>query len=356
MWRFLTSEMKVILGLVEDADRTDTEVADLYGMNKGTVASVRRRLLDAGAIYFVNVPSFNRLGCELIAHHMGTTDPAVPSDAKANNYIEFCDISPNVFHGMVGGGHVSMYTVFKNATELEAFQQEHNRFFTGTRRPSKAKMETALFPYEMTKGTYVTNFAPTVHKFFQLDVPVPKTRPLTSETVTEPDLSDNERRTLIELVASPLSSDRQLASKVQLSRQAVTRIRRRLFEEGYLTSVCIPRLYKWGFEIYAVSHSKFSMDLRWDIRQKSQPRDVTDFAFFTFSKADESVANHMISKYQEYAESLESMLGWFHKMKVFDESPRITVFSLERCTELRSFDFLPAVRNLLQTRHSGRRH
>lgn len=340
--------MTVILGLVEDAGRTDAQIAEAYGMNKGTVASIRRRLVDSGAIYFVNVPSFHKLGCELMAFHIGATDPAVEADTKANNYVEFCDRSPNIFYGMVGGGHVSLHTVFKDATDLESFLQEHNRFFSGSRRPSKAKLDTVMFPYGMTRGTYTTNFAPLVHRFFQLEVPPPKPRQMTMETVTEPDLSDNERRALLELVSNPLFSDRQLASRVKLSRQSVTRIRRKLFEEGYLTKVCVPRLYKWGFEIFAVVDSKFSMDMRWDIRQKSQPKDTSAMSFFMLSKADEAVANYMVSSYQEYAGHIEGLLNWFHKMKAFDESPRITVFSLERCTELRPFDFLPAVRRLLQ--------
>ncbi len=145
MWRFLPSEMMVILGLSEDANRTDAEIAEAYGMNKGTVASVRRRLLDSGAVYFVNVPSFNKLGCELTAFHIGTTDPGVPSDTKANNYIEFCDSSPNIFHGVVGGGNVSLHAVFRDATEVESFLQEHSRFFSGTRRPSRATMESNVY-------------------------------------------------------------------------------------------------------------------------------------------------------------------------------------------------------------------
>ncbi|MDQ1372507.1 MAG: hypothetical protein QG582_1425, partial [Candidatus Thermoplasmatota archaeon] len=96
-----------------------------------------------------------------------------------------------------------------------------------------------------------------------------------------------------------------------------------------------------------VSHAKFSMDLRWDIRIKSQPSETSDLPFFSLSKADEAVTNHMVSRYQEYTNGLENLLAWFHKMKAFDESPRITVFSLERSTELRSFDFLPALRHLL---------
>ncbi|MDQ1371099.1 MAG: hypothetical protein QG582_13, partial [Candidatus Thermoplasmatota archaeon] len=286
MWRFLHSEMKVILGLVEDADRTDAEIADVYGMNKGTVAAVRRRLVDSGAVTFVNVPAFNKLGCELMAFHSGTMDPAVEADSKTNNYLEFCDSSPNVFHGIVGGGHVSLHAVFRDVTELETFLQGHNKFFSGTRRPSKAKLDTVMFPYRITRGTYRMNFAPTVHRFFEIDAPAPKARLSTLEEITEPDLSENERNTLLELVASPLSSDRQLASKVGLSRQAVTRIRRVLFEEGYLAKVCVPHLYKWGFELYVVSHAKFSMDMRWDIRVKSQPSETSDLPFFSLSKAD----------------------------------------------------------------------
>jgi DNA-binding Lrp family transcriptional regulator len=348
MWRFLLSEKKVMMGLIENADRTDAQIADAYGMNKGTVASVRRRLVESGAVYFVNVPSFNKLGCELMASHIGATDPAADADVKTNNYIEFCEQSPNVFHGMIGGGNVQFFTVFRNATDLEAFHQSHSKFFSGTRRQFKAELETTLFPYALTRGSFTTNFAPIAYRFFQLETPPPEAKPWIMGEVSEPDLSENERHALLELVANPLYSDRQLASEIGLSRQAVTRIRRKLFDEGYLKRACIPRLYKWGFEIYAVTHSKFNMDMRWDIRLKSQPKDTTALSFFTLSKADESVANYMVSKYQEYAENLESLLGWFHKAKAFDESPRVTVFSLERSAELRSFDFLPAVRSLLQ--------
>lgn len=347
MWRFLRSEMMVILGLTEDADRTDAQVADLFGMNKGTVAAVRKRLLDAGAIYMLNVPSFDRLGCELMAVHLGSTDPAVPSDDKTNSYIGFCDGSASVFNGMIGGGNVLLNSVFRDATELETFNQEHNRYFSGARRSSKAKMDFIMFPYALTKGTFVTNFAPAVHDFFHLDVPHPTPRPLTSAEVTTPDLTANERRTFLELVSSPRSSDRELASRIGLSRQAVTRIRSRLFEEGYLSKVCVPRLYKWGFEICVVTHTKFNTEMRWDIRLKSEPRESADLSFMTLSKADEAVVCHMVPRYQEYVERQERVQEWYHKMRVFDEPPRTTVFSLDRCTELRSFDFVPAVRALL---------
>lgn len=347
MWKFLESEMLVILGLTEDASRTDAQVADLYNLKKGTVASIRRRLLDSGAITFVNVPAFNKLGCEMIGFHVGSAEPTDRIDARANHYIEFSSRTPQIFQGMIGGTSVVFYTALKNATEYDEIVQNHNKFFSGPRRESKAKMVSTVFPFALTKINLVPNFAPTVHRYFQLEVPAPKSCFPVSAEIESPDLSETERATLVALVENPRASDRQIAALVGLSRQAITRIRNKLLEEGICNPVCLPRLYKWGFEICAVAHPKFNMEISWEKRLKSQPGDTVDLSFYTLSKADEAVANYIIARYSEYSEQLEGVLAWYHKVKAFDEKPEITLFPLERSTELRTFEYGPAVRHLM---------
>jgi DNA-binding Lrp family transcriptional regulator len=347
MWKFLESEMLVIFGLTENANRTDAEIGDLYGLKKGTVASIRRRLLDSGAITYVNVPAFNRLGCEMVGAHMGSTEPSERSDTRINHYLEFCSKSPQVFQGLMGGSSMVMYTVLRNATEYESFVQTHNKFFASSRHTSKAKLVSTVFPYGLSRGTFLPNFASIVHRHFQLDVPAPKCA-LPPPVETEPaDLSETERLTLVAMVENPRASDRKVSSIVGLSRQAVTRIRNKLLEEAIFAPACIPRLYKWGFEICAVAHARFNMELPWEKRLKSQPRECIDLSFFSLSKADESVANYLLAKYTDYSQQLEGILAWYSKMKAFDEKPEITLFPLERCTELRTFDYGPAVRHLL---------
>jgi hypothetical protein len=90
------------------------------------------------------------------------------------------------------------------------------------------------------------------------------------------------------------------------------------------------------------------MEMRWDIRLKSEPSEVRELSFLTLTRADEAIGNFMVPRYQEYVDGLEGALEWYHKMNVFDEPPRMTPFSLERSTELRTFDFLPALENLLR--------
>jgi len=349
MWKFLESEMRVILGLCEDATRTDAQIADIYGLKKGTVASIRRRLLDAGAITYVNVPSFNKLGCEMIGFHMGTTEPTDRADMRANHYMEFTSKAPQIFEGLIGGSSLVFYTALRNATEFDTFVQTHNRFFTGTRRESKAKLVSTVFPFAMSKGTYVPNFAPIVHRYFALDLPQPRSEVPVSADVEEPDLSETEKISLVSLVENPKASDREIAAVVGLSRQAITRIRNKLLEQGMYTPICLPRLYKWGFEICAVAHPVFNMELGWEKRLKTQPWESVNLSFYSLSKADEAVANYIVAKYSTYSDQLEGILAWYHKMGAFEQKPEICLFPLERCTELRTFEYGPAVRHLLMS-------
>jgi DNA-binding Lrp family transcriptional regulator len=347
MWKFLESEMKVIIGLTEDANRTDSEIAEIYGLKKGTVSSIRRRLVDSGAIFYVNVPAFNKLGCELIGFHSGSAEPSERADVIANDYLEFSNLCPQIFEGMISGTSVALFTAFKNVTEYEFFMQTHSRFFTGSRRASKARLHGTQFPFSLSRGTYVPNFASTVHDFFKLDVPEPKSRMPIAAEIVAPDFSMTERNALVAMVENPLASDRELASVVKLSRQAVTRIRNKFVDEAIITKVCIPRLYKWGFEICAIAHAQFNMELPWEKRLKTQPREVVNRSFLSLSKPDEAVASYLISKFSTYSEILDNLLAWYHKANAFDEKPVMTLFPLERAVELRNFEYGPAVRNLL---------
>lgn len=347
MWRFLKSEMMVIMGLVEDAARTDAEIAEVYGLNKGTVASVRRRLEDAGAIAYANVPAFNKLGCEMMGFHMGTTDPAVPAHAKASAYTSYVDTCPQAFNVIVGGNNILFQTALRNMTELERIVEAHNKYFSGSRRASRAKIKDIFFPYPISKGTFTLNYAPLVYRYFKVDSPPPKSRHPVSNEVVTPDFSQNEKNALVAMVEAPRMSDREIAASMNLSRQAVTRIRNKLLDEGVITPVCIPNLYKWGFELLAVAHSRFTMDLSWEKRMRTEPKEVLDLAVFGLTKPSEAVALYMVSKFQEYAENLDQVMSWYHKMQVFDDKPDIHLYVLERSMEIRTFDFGPAVRNLL---------
>ncbi|UCE91794.1 MAG: winged helix-turn-helix transcriptional regulator [Methanobacteriota archaeon] len=338
----------MIASLVEDATRTDAQIAELNGMKAGTVATVRRRLMDAGAVFYVNVPAFNRLGCEMMACHLGTMDPAQSFESKTSDYMEFVKSSPQIFDAIIGAKSIAFYSVLRNATELENLKAHHSRFFSGDRKRSMARISSISFPYSVSKGTYALNYAPTVRRFFRLDSPCGAVCEPTSVEVTSPDLTENEKKVLTAIVENPGEPDRAIAARVGISRQSVTRIRNKLDEEGYFRLVCVPRLYRWGFEIFSVVRVFFSSDFAYSDRADSQPKEPVMYSFFSLIKAEEAIANHMIWSFHDYTKGLDAGLAWYHRENAFEENPMITLLSLEHCLELRTHDFAPALRHVLE--------
>ena len=348
MWKFLPNEKLVIVSLVEDATRTDAQIAELNGMNAGTVATVRRRLLDAGALFYVNVPAFNRLGCEMMVCHIGVLDPARSFEAKSSDYMKFCMSSPHIFDAIIGAKSIVMYSVLRNATELENLKASHNRFFSGSSKGSKARIASITFPYSVSRGTYSLNYAPTVRRYFEVDDPGKPVCEPTSAEVTSPDLTENEKKVFMAIVENPAESDRAVAVRVGMSRQSVTRIQNKLSEEGYYSHVCVPRLYRWGFEIFSVVRVLFSSDFAYSDRVEMQPKEPVTYSFFSLVKAEEAVANHLIASFQDFTKGLDTGLAWYHRENAFEADPAITLLSLEHSIELRTHDFAPALRNVLE--------
>lgn len=73
-------------------------------------------------------------------------------------------------------------------------------------------------------------------------------------------LKDIELKILSELVKNSKISDRQLARKIGVSQATVTRRRTRLEKEGLLEYTAIPNFKKLGFEIMALSFSKWTSE------------------------------------------------------------------------------------------------
>jgi len=73
-------------------------------------------------------------------------------------------------------------------------------------------------------------------------------------------LEDIELKILFELVKNSKISDRQLARKIGVSQATVTRRRTRLEKERLLEYTAIPNFEKLGFEIMALSFSKWTSE------------------------------------------------------------------------------------------------
>jgi hypothetical protein len=73
--------------------------------------------------------------------------------------------------------------------------------------------------------------------------------------MAKPDLSDNEKRTLLGIVKFPTLNDRQLSETIAIKMSTVTAIKNRLKDMGYFMSVRVPKLQNLGAEMLSIAYA-----------------------------------------------------------------------------------------------------
>jgi len=346
--RYLRTELLVMQGLLEDGTRSDRDISERFGLKTGTVASARRRLVKSGAVTFSNIPAFNLLGCEMLGFHVGVADLTVAPEKRVGHYADFCNLNPQVFLGILGGNSAVFYTALRNATENESFLQSHYRFFSGKMRGPRTRLQSHLFPYPLSWGTYCFNFAPIIRAYYDIDGPEPVVRIPTNEELEEPDFNGSEAKTYVAFVEKPWLTDEAVSKVAGVSRQAVTSMRHKFVEKGLMCPTWIPDFRVWGFEMFASIHSHVVEEIPWEkVTSRTEPKDALHLSFLTLGKGNEIVGNYAHPGFEQYSQLSEKAMGVFERLSILEEKPHVILFSLATARFLRYFEFGPAVRRLL---------
>ncbi|OGS56394.1 MAG: hypothetical protein A3K60_08640 [Euryarchaeota archaeon RBG_19FT_COMBO_56_21] len=346
---FRESEKLVIFGLTQDAQLTDSSLARRFGMKESTVSSIRRRLMDSRNIYFANVPSFHKLGCELLVQLYGPTNPAVPKDVKDMSHLVYLDHTPEIFDSVSGEGFIMMSGVFQTFSDYLVAIDRYDRYFMGVRSVEKADLKSVFFPLAISRLCYSYNWSPGLHRIFNLDVPKRDSMRPESFKVDRVELSLMERRTLINLAEYPHATDAQIAQMIGKSRQTVTNIRKRLERNGMFRRVCIPLLFTWNIDLIAFVHTRFKPELDSETRIALSTEDWIDLSWYTLERDAEAYTCYMFKDYKDYVSEMQRMMKPLMESNVLRGDPSISLVSTAAAKELRDCHYAPMVRKLLGT-------
>lgn len=316
-------------------------------MKESTVSSIRRRLMDSRQIYFANVPSFHKLGCEMFVQLYGSTNPAVPKDVKDVSHLSFLDETPEIFDSVSGEGFIMMSAVFKDFSDYLEALDRYDRHFMGSRAAEKADLKSVFFPLQTSRLRYTYNFAPGLYRIFNLDVPKPEPNRPEKYSVECVDLSIMEKRTLINLAEYPHSTDAQIALILGKSRQTVTNVRKRLERKGMFSRVCIPLLFTWNIDLIAFVHLRFRPDLDREQRQDLSKEDWNGLSWYTLERDSEAYVSYMFKDYKDYVSEMQRMLKPLMESGVLRSDPHISLVSTAAAKELRDCHFAPMVRKFV---------
>ena len=131
----------------------------------------------------------------------------------------------------------------------------------------------------------------------------------------QPELAEREKRVLIELLKNSKVSDKELARKLSTSQPTITRIRNKLYEQGYILHYTImPKIEKAGLKLMA-----FTFLRRFDMGARKKLHEwISAMQPVIFSAEGEGLREQrlvMISahtdfdKYEEFMHSFRSEFG-----------------------------------------------
>jgi DNA-binding MarR family transcriptional regulator len=349
----LTAKEKTTLyGLVRYPELNDRALAEILDEKMSTVTSIRRRLYERGYVQKVRIPQFQNLGCEVMCIAHGSFRPVASYGndvlAKTNETV------PATYFGISNPYHFVMLGAAKNFTTAKTTYDDYYRDVRFTKAIDDNNLCFSYLAYPLTNIMNFFNFAPLLNSLFDLGE---KNQPVQfkadnkndqphSSKVTE--LSLTEKKVLLGLVKYPEVPDKSLSSKIDVSRQVVSKIRRKLETENFVRPAIIPDLSKLGMGMVIFTHYTLNPKTAGSFDEKNLiGTKEGQTSFFLCSGPYEFYSLSAFRSYQEFERISERYFKIYSENKALLRSPVILPFSVEDLTYFRNHTYANILKNVL---------
>jgi len=169
-------------------------------------------------------------------------------------------------------------------------------------------------------------------------------------------LTDNEQHVLYALIRYPELRDRELAEKMGLKHSTVIAIRRRLQENGYIRTVRLPLLHKFGCELLAVIYTNFNPGIPLAKRLKitEEKIEASEELFFSMGESEKGFSLSLSKDYTNIGRINDVRTETFGSLGLLEKDyPSEVIFPLAISKIYRFFDFSPLVKHYFSIRGDG---
>jgi DNA-binding MarR family transcriptional regulator len=351
-------ERNTLYGLVRFPDLNDRALAEVLDEKMSTVTSIRRRLHDRGYFTKVRIPRFERLGCEILCICHGSFKPVMP---EGNEILAKMDEGiPATYFGISNPYHFVMLGAARNFTDARGTYDEYYRNERFLKAIDERNLVFSFLPYPLTNILNFFEFAPLLRSLFGItdkdNAPTDagmNAKARRKNSPPEPcdgldELSVTERKVLLGLVRFPELPDKALSDKIKVSRQVVSKMRRKLETEGYVRTAIIPDLSKLGLGMIIFTHYTLNPKTAGSFNEKSLIGTKEGLSsFFLCSGQYEFFTLSAFRSYQDFERVSERYHKIYSENKALLGSPVILPFSIEDLTFFRNHTYANILKNVL---------
>jgi DNA-binding MarR family transcriptional regulator len=345
------NEKLTLWGLVRYPTFNDRRLSQEIGLKMSTVTAIRNRLKRAGFFKTVRVPFMDRLGCELLVVCYNRLNILKSRDEVMKILKDAFATTDDIFFAMADPFQMVTFSFCKNYTDAWSDVEKCHQLLSekGALGPRSPRDHMALYSINQTKFFRFFNFAEILKRHFQLESPPSETGiNLKPERQTPRLLSRIEKKVYYGLICHPEIVDNGVAKKIGVTRQSVTKIRKRFESEGILTTIRVPDFQKLGVEILALAYYEFTPGSTLANRKKGIEWVVKELpAFFHIAGNQEGMLAGVAKNFQDLQKHNYLTSKLYFEKGFFRSEPRVIMMSVKDLTVLKDFTFAPFVKRIL---------
>ena len=345
------NEKTILWALTKWPTANDRQMAKSTGIKMSTVTAIRNRLKRAGKFNTVRIPLMGRLGCELLKVCCYRLTSARKHTETINELRSILAQQDSYFYALADRFQLLTMSFHKNYTDSfmsdETLRLEFHK--KGLVDLDSYHTVECIFPLELTKLINIFDFSELVRKRFNLKAKGDENPTQPAKAPSGPTaLSNIEKKVYQGLIANPDIVDNSVAKKIGVTRQSVTKIRKRLQSEGLLLTAKLPDLGALGSEIVAFAHYRLKDGAGLVKRKKALAWTASELpGFFQVANDREGVILGLGKDFPDAQDHIYNVLSIYHKEGFLACEPKIMLLAVKDLEVLKEFIFESIVKNAL---------
>jgi DNA-binding MarR family transcriptional regulator len=344
------NEQLTLFGLTRYPTYNDRQLSETLNIKMSTVTAIKNRLKRQGLFQSVRVPYMYPLGCEIVSVCYARLNPLIPHQTMVKTMSKVLGELPECVWAVTDPSNLLAVTVSKNYTDIKMCVEKAFNQFIENDYLEHDTFEMTHYPFGQSAFFRYFDYAPLIQDAFALDrKEVGKPIQVGTEKVDVRHLTRIERKALMGLVRFPDLLDNSVAKKIGVTRQSVTKMKKRFETEGLLSTIKIPNVQALEFDILLYIRPRFNSfpankKKDW---QKSvlKAYDMSRWVFIASTDLEAGLVV-MGKDYKTIQNNIATAVATYKKMGFLREYPDIKFMSLQDIIVLKNHEYAPLLEKI----------
>ncbi|MCX8174371.1 MAG: winged helix-turn-helix domain-containing protein [Thermoplasmata archaeon] len=341
--RGLTVKEKATLcGLIWHPDATDREIAEKLKMPTSTVTAIRRRLREKDLFRFAYLPMLNMLGHELLVVSYGSFDPNSQDKVREMFLAKLKDVNPKIFAQCRNHENWLMMSNAANYTEAKKNLDALEEFIGKHGIANTQKISHILFPYAVTDMVNFFDFRRFANHIMPAEIAplLCKSHYELPQNYAREVLTKKELQVLAGLVNYPEEPISNVASRIKVSRQCISRTEKELKARKILRPIIVPNLHSLDYRYLVALHLQYKTHVQRSDRERIASTILDNFpVMFFVSGTFESFIVTPVRTFDECIAARKTLIELHASHDMLRSAPTFMFFPTEHMACLQHFDF-----------------